>query len=231
MHLYRHYHLNFYRFGTKIPLFAPKTLFSMEKLGNIKKIFEKRRSVYTLSPNSTLKNSQLIELLREIVRYVPSAFDSRSTRLVLLTGKAHQRLWEIVEEVLREIVAPEKFALTEQKIKTSFASGYGTILFFEDEAVVRSMQAHFPLYRDHFLSWSEHTSAMHQYAVWIALAEAGMGASLQHYNPLIDRRVCEEWQLPHSWRLIAQMPFGVASAPTPPKSLDGAEEQLKIFTE
>jgi predicted oxidoreductase (fatty acid repression mutant protein) len=203
----------------------------MEKLGIIKKIFEKRRSVYALSPNTTLKDSQLIELLREIVRYVPSAFDSRSTRLVLLTGKAHRHLWQIVKEVLCEVVAPEKFARTEQKIDTSFASGYGTILFFEDEAVVRNMQEHFPLYRDNFIAWSEQTSAMHQYAVWVALAEAGMGASLQHYNPLIDRRVHEEWQLPHSWRLVAQMPFGVASVPAPPKNFDGAANQLKIFTE
>ena len=203
----------------------------MDKLRNFKKIIEKRRSVYALSPNSTLKDSQLVELLREVIKYTPSAFDSRSTRLVLLTGKAHQRLWEIVKDVLREVVAPDKFARTEQKIDTSFASGYGTILFFEDEAVVRSMQEHFPLYRDNFLSWSEHTSAMHQYAVWCALAEVGMGASLQHYNPLIDRRVSEQWQLPHSWRLVAQMPFGVAIAPTPEKSFDGAEDQLKIFTE
>ena len=203
----------------------------MEKLGIIKKIFEKRRSVYALSPNTTLKDSQLIELLREIVRYVPSAFDSRSTRLVLLTGKAHRHLWQIVKEVLSEVVAPEKFARTEQKIDTSFASGYGTILFFEDEAVVRNMQEHFPLYRDNFPTWAEHTSAMHQYAVWTALANVGMGASLQHYNPLIDNRVREAWHLPHSWQLKAQMPFGIAAAPAPEKSFDGAEEQLRIFTE
>ena len=203
----------------------------MEKLHNIKKIVTKRRSIYALSPNSTLKDSQLAELLREIVRYVPSAFDSRSTRLVLLTGKAHQRLWQITKEILREVVAPDKFTRTEQKIDTSFASGYGTVLFFEDEVVVRRMQEHFPLYRDYFPSWSEHTSAMHQYCVWIALAEAGMGASLQHYNPLIDRRIREEWQLPHSWRLVAQMPFGVTLSAAAPKSFDGAEDQLKIFTE
>ena len=203
----------------------------MEKLLNIRKILEKRRSVYTLSTNTTLKDSQLIELLREIVRFVPSAFDSRSTRLVLLTGKAHQRLWDIVKDVLREIAAPEKFGHTEQKIDLAFASGYGTILFFEDESVIREMQTRFPLYRDNFVTWSEHTSAMHQYATWIALAEVGMGASLQHYNPLIDKRVRETWQLPQDWRLIAQMPFGVNNAPLPEKHFDRAEEQLRIFTE
>lgn len=203
----------------------------MEKLGNIRKFLERRRSIYTLSPHSTLKDSQLAELLHEVVRYTPSAFDSRSTRLALLTGKAHHRLWEIVKESLQEIVPPEVFVRSEQKIDTSFAAGYGTILFFEDWAVVSEMQAHFPLYRDNFPTWAEHTSAMHQYAAWVALANVGMGASLQHYNPLIDNRVREEWHLPHSWHLKAQMPFGIALSPAPEKSFDGAEEQLQIYTE
>lgn len=208
-----------------------KVRFIMEKSQHITKIFEKRRSVYTLSPHSTLKDSKLVALLYDVVKFTPSAFDSRSTRLLLLTGEAHHYLWDIVKAELREIVAPAIFARTEQKIDTSFAAGYGTILFFEDEAVIRDMQAHFPLYRDNFPTWAEHTSAMHQYAAWIALAEVGMGASLQHYNPLIDARVREKWQLPHSWRLIAQMPFGIATAPTPEKHFDGAEEQLRVVAE
>lgn len=30
---------------------------------------------------------------------------------------------------------------------------------------------------------------MAEYATWLALTEAGLGASLQHYNPLIDEAV------------------------------------------
>ena len=36
-----------------------------------------------------------------------------------------------------------------------------------------------------------------------------IGASLQHYNPLIDNEVREHWGLPGQWQLIAQMPFGI----------------------
>lgn len=203
----------------------------MVKTQNITKILEKRRSVYTLSPNSTLKESRLVELLYDVVKYVPSAFDSRSTRLVLLTGQAHNRLWGIVKEALCEVVAPENFAHTEQKIDRSFASGYGTVLFYEDQGVISEMQSRYPLYRDNFPIWSEQTSAMHQFATWCALAEAGMGASLQHYNPLIDTRVREAWNLPRDWRLIAQMPFGVATAPIGEKRFDNVEEQLRVERE
>lgn len=203
----------------------------MEKSNNITKIFEKRRSVYTLSPHSTLKETKLITLLHDVLKYTPSAFDSRSTRLVLLTGKAHHRLWAIVKETLCEVVAPEIFVHTEQKINTAFDAGYGTILFFEDWGVVSDMQSRYPLYRDNFPIWAEQTSAMHQFATWCSLAEAGMGASLQHYNPLIDTRVREAWHMPHEWRLIAQMPFGVAAGPVAAKRFDNVEDQLRLFAE
>ena len=44
------------------------------------------------------------------------------------------------------------------------------------------------------------------------LEDAGMGASLQHYNPLIDDEVRKAWNLPGDWKLVAQMPFGVPVA-------------------
>ena len=39
------------------------------------------------------------------------------------------------------------------------------------------------------------------------LEDAGMGASLQHYNPLSDDEVRKAWNLPGDWKLVAQMPF------------------------
>ncbi|NFV72581.1 nitroreductase, partial [Clostridium botulinum] len=36
----------------------------------------------------------------------------------------------------------------------------------------------------------------------------GFGASLQHYNELIEEDVKKEWNIPNNWKLIAQMPFG-----------------------
>jgi predicted oxidoreductase (fatty acid repression mutant protein) len=50
---------------------------------------------------------------------------------------------------------------------------------------------------------------MLQFALWTALEDMGFGASLQHYNPLIDKAVSERWLIGKSWRLIAQMPFGL----------------------
>lgn len=36
---------------------------------------------------------------------------------------------------------------------------------------------------------------MHQLVVWTALETEGLGATLQHYNPIIDDEVKNEWNI------------------------------------
>lgn len=196
---------------------------------SFKQSLERRRSYYELSDRPIVDDGQIADIVRFAVKYVPSAFNSQSTRLVLLLHSAHTKLWDIVKETLRGIVPPEAFGRTESKIDTSFASGYGTVLFFEDRNVVEELQRKFPTYADNFPSWAEQTSAMHQLAVWTMLENAGMGASLQHYNPLIDNSVRETWQLPGHWRLIAQMPFGAALDTPPEKEFGPIDERVFVF--
>jgi predicted oxidoreductase (fatty acid repression mutant protein) len=52
---------------------------------------------------------------------------------------------------------------------------------------------------------------MLQFAIWSQLEAEGLGATIQHYNPIIDKEVKDAFNIPSAWRLIAQMPFG---APT-----------------
>ena len=120
---------------------------------------------------------------------------------------------------------------TEEKIDGCFACGYGTILYFEDMAIVRSLQESFPTYKDNFPIWAEQTDAMHQLAVWTMLEDAGMGASLQHYNPLIDDEVRKAWNLPGDWKLVAQMPFGVPVAQPGSKEVMSLDERVFEFTD
>lgn len=196
---------------------------------NICEALQRRRSYYALLDESPVSDGQIGELVRFAVKHIPSAFNSQSARLVLLLHEHHRALWEIVKRTLQGIVPEADFPRTAEKIDRSFAAGYGTVLFFEDAETVRDLQRRFPLYADNFPVWSEHTSAMHQLALWTLLEEAGFGASLQHYNPLVDTAVRERWGLPANWRLIAQMPFGVPAAPPGPKSFEPTEDRMRIF--
>lgn len=196
---------------------------------NFKEALRHRRSYYALSALSPISDEQIEEIVRFAVTHVPSAFNSQSTRIVLLLGKQHNRLWNIVKETLQEIVPAEAFAQAKAKIDGSFASGYGTVLYFEDTSVVTILQNQFPLYAHNFPVWSQHTSAMHQLAIWTMLEDAGFGASLQHYNPLIDKSVRREWNLPEEWTLVAQMPFGTPTAEPAKKEFKPLDERVKVF--
>lgn len=188
-----------------------------------------RRSVYGLSNKIALSDDELRQNLAEVVKNVPSAYNVQSARVVLLLGEQHQKLWQIVRDSLYPLVPPEKRAATESKIQESFAAGYGTILFFEDTEALEDMQNKFPLYKDKFSIWAEQANGMLQYAVWTMLAAAGIGASLQHYNPLVDEKVKQTWKLPEFWQLKAQMPFGGIKTPPTDKTFISLAEKLKVF--
>lgn len=187
-----------------------------------------RRSYYALGNNSSA-TEDVVHAVREVVRTLPSAFNSQSTRIVLLLDEEHTKLWNIVKETLRPLVPADAFAKTEAKINRSFAAGEGTVLYFEDMTVIRRLQDSFPLYRDNFPTWAQHTSAMHQLAIWTMLDDMGLGASLQHYNPLIDDEVCRTWQLPAEWMLIAQMPFGTPLDVPAPRQVGELSQRIRIF--
>jgi len=172
----------------------------------------RRRTQYSLGRDLPLSQADTIALIQEAVRQSPSSFNSQSSRAVILFGDESLKFWGFVKDALRAIVPADAFAPTEAKID-GFAAGAGTVLFYEDSAPVKALQEQFPLYADNFPVWSEHATGIAQYAVWTALSEANIGASLQHYNPLPDAAVAAEWDIPSTWTLRAQMPFGSHAAP------------------
>ena len=181
-------------------------------------LFTNRRTQYALGRNLPLSEAEVDALIRQAMRVAPSSFNSQSSRAVILFGAASEKLWRVItKETLRPMVPADAFASTDAKMD-AFAAGAGTVLFYEDQDVIKELQQKFPLYADNFPIFSEHSAGMAQYAVWTALAEAGIGASLQHYAPLIDAEVARTWDVPASWKLRAQMPFGSNEAPFPEKT-------------
>ena len=192
--------------------------------------YRKRRSIYDLDSTLPISEDELLEILELCILQVPSAFNSQSARMVLLLKEANQKFWQMVLNKLLEVTPPAKFDSTKIKI-SSFAAGYGTILFFEDSATVTELQTQYPLYKDAFLQFSCQSSGMLQYMVWTALAASNIGASLQHYNPIIDEDVKRYWRIPDSWQLLSQMPFGKIKSKAPAKNYLPLNNRFKIYDE
>ena len=188
---------------------------------------EKRRSIYTISKQSPISDEKIKEIIEHAVKHAPSAFNMQSTRVVLLLGEQHDKLWDITTETLRKIVPEAAFSDTKAKMDM-FKSGYGSVLFFNEETIVQHLQKEYSTYADKFPIYADQSTGMLQYIVWTALELEGFGATLQHYNPLIDSDVKKEWGIPDSWKLTAQMPFGIPTAPAAEKSFSPIEERVIV---
>lgn len=161
---------------------------------------EKRRSVYQLNKELPVPAAEVTSLVERLTELVPDAFNMKSQRVVVALGAKQDELWDTIYDVFGGKVAREKIDM--------FKSAAGTVLFFIDDATVTSMQEQFPRYAENFGPWSEQSNGMLQIAVWSGLRDLGIGANIQHYNPVIDDAVKKLFDLPERWQLIAQMPFG-----------------------
>lgn len=191
-------------------------------------LMKKRRTIYHLGNQLPISEDRVTAIIKEAVKESPTAFNSQTSRVVVLFGEQHQKLWDIVKNTLKKLVPAEAFSATEAKIN-SFAAGAGSILYFEDTDIVKGLQEQFPLYADNFPIWSEQASGMAQLSVWTALATENVGASLQHYNPIIDDEVHATWDLPKTWKLRAQMVFGSIEQEAGEKNYMEDDARFKIF--
>ncbi|EGP4764996.1 nitroreductase family protein [Enterococcus faecium] len=187
-----------------------------------------RRSIYHLGRNVSLSNEELTALIKEAIKESPTAFNAQSTRAVILFGDAHEKLWEITEEALRPLTPAEAFPNTQNKL-AGFKNGYGTVLFFKDTDVVKGLQKQFELYADNFPDWSEQSNGIATANTWVALVDKGLGANLQHYNPVIDEAVAKEWNIPSNWKLRSQLVFGSPETPAGEKEYMNDADRFRVF--
>ncbi|MEC3941089.1 nitroreductase family protein [Enterococcus mundtii] len=191
-------------------------------------ILKNRRSIYDLGRNVSQSNEELTTLIQEAIKESPTAFNAQSTRAVILFGDAHEKLWEMTEEALRPLTPADAFPNTQNKL-ASFKKGYGTVLFFKDTDVIKNLQEQFALYADNFPDWSEQSNGIATANTWVALSEEGLGANLQHYNPVIDKAVAKEWSIPANWKLRAQLVFGSPESPAGEKEYMNDADRFRVF--
>ncbi|CAG9993815.1 hypothetical protein V2G26_020363 [Clonostachys chloroleuca] len=192
-------------------------------------VLQNRRTYYALSKNlGSVTPARVQELVNQTTLHTPSSFNAQSNRLVVLFGAEHDKLWDITSDSLKAIVPEDKWQPTADRL-AGFKGAAGTVLFFEDEETVQGQQKAFALYADRFPGWAAQSLGMQQLALWAALENEGLGANLQHYNPIIDDKVAAQWSLPATWKLNAQLVFGGKEGEAGPKEFKPLEERVKVF--
>lgn len=187
----------------------------------IQESLQKRRSYYTINDQLPVAEATVEACIAQLTELVPDAFNMKSSRVVVAFGEAHKKLWDNIYDAFGGKVPRAKI--------DSFRAGAGTVLYFYDEETVEGMQAQFPRYAENFPLWALQSSGMLQLSVWSGLRELGVGASVQHYNPVIDDAVRAQFNLPDRYRLIAQMPFGGIVEEPEPKEREDVSKRVAFF--
>ena len=75
--------------------------------------FTKRRTQYSLGKQLPISQADAGALIQEAIRQAPSAFNSQSSRAVILFSAESVKFWELVKDALRPMVPAESFGATE----------------------------------------------------------------------------------------------------------------------
>lgn len=190
---------------------------------------EKRRSVYALGTDSKYTQKDIEARIREVVKQVPTAFNSQTTRIVVLFDEASTKFWDHIYDVQKNVLEGGMVDWM-NGVVTGAKNGIGTVLFFEDRDAVKEM----PAQGAREEAYKQNNNANAQYGVWLALAEMNLGASLQHFNvgyeQGFDKATKAMFNLPASYEMIAQMPFGSIEQELSEKEHIDTDVQVKVFS-
>lgn len=193
-------------------------------------LVKKRRTAYAIGNNTDLTNKEITERIREVAKEIPSANNSQTTRLVVVFGEDNIKLWSHILDVQKDVMQGAMWDMM-SGVMEGAKGGVGTVLFFEDNAAVEGALGK----GERAETYKHHNDANTQYAIWLALTELGLGGSLQHMNigfeQGFDKSVKEMFDLPASYEMIAQMPFGSIEAAANEKEYIDGNEQVRVFGE
>ena len=190
--------------------------------------FAKRHSFYEINQSIPCSRDDITKMILRALELYPSSFNSQSSRLLVLYQDEHKRFWNLVKQELLNTAPQDKQDAIKNRI-ASFSSGFGTILYFIDTSIVHAQEKAMPLYAENFNNWAMQSSAMLQFMIWSAFANNNIGASLQHYNPLVNQMVEKTFNIDKNWELVAQMPFGGIKSIPQPHIVENLNEKISIL--
>lgn len=193
-------------------------------------LMKERQSVYKIGKNSPVSLDQVKDQLTRLAQEAPSAFNSQTSRYVIISGQAHDLFWDTIHEVQKEVLSPEMYEIMSERFVNA-KQGLGTVLLFEDRDQVDSM----PTNKQRAHLYKENNHAMAALTVWLGLSELGLGASLQHHNigyeEGFDQVIRDLLGLPDSYEMLAQMPFGSIEEPGANKDKIDPQVQVQVISE
>ncbi|MDO4680752.1 MAG: nitroreductase family protein [Aerococcus sp.] len=189
-------------------------------------LLKERRSTYVMSANTSVSEDAIVSRLRENLQQVPTAYNAQTTRYVVLFGDANKKLWQHLYDVQKDVLQSDQWEQYGPVIE-SYQNVLGTVVFFEDQDALE----HIP--GGSRETYKQNNAGNGQLVTWLTLTELGLGATLNHFNigyaQGFDSKVRELFNLPDTYEMTAQMPFGAIEQAPYPKETISTDEQVKVI--
>lgn len=200
-------------------------------LTEFSELLESRRSVYNLGKETDLSQEEIVTGIRHAVHNTPSAFNSQTSRVVVLFDEAKTKFWDHVYETQKDLLPEQSKDFLLGAIENARDEALGTALVFEDHEALDQM----PSNETRTNVYKDQNSAMVHYAIWLRLKELNLGASLQHFNlgyeQGFDAETRKLFDLPDTYELVAELPFGSIKEPAQEKDHIDTHKEVQVRTE
>lgn len=197
-------------------------------MSKLTELVKKRRTQYAIGKNTELSNEEIADYITQIVKDVPTAFNSQTSRVAVVFGENSVKLWDHILDVQKDVLQGEMWDMM-SGVMEGAKNGLGTVLFFEDLDAVEAM----PVNGTRGEAYKQNNNANTQYATWLGITQLGLGGSLQHFNvgyeQGFDKSVKELLDLPERWELQAQMPFGSIEGEVAEKEYIADNERVRVI--
>lgn len=110
-------------------IFSPSTRATTARMASTKPFSEAvkaRRTYYALDSSSPIPDARIQEVVSHAILHVPSAFNSQTSRVVILLNDEHKKCWDLIAEIYKQQLSAEKFEHANQRFQ-GFRKGYGTV--------------------------------------------------------------------------------------------------------
>lgn len=188
-------------------------------------LVNKRGSVYDIGKNSPYSAHDVADRIKEFSAKLPSAMNSQTTRFVLVEGEVNDKVWDMINKDQKTALSEDMYEMMAPRFDQA-KKGLGTVLMFESRDAVEVL----PTSPERSQLYKENHHGIAAYAVWLALREMDLGASLQHHNVGFDqgydKQIRDYLDLPSDWEMLAQMPFGSIETEAEEKETMDVEDQV-----
>ena len=105
---------------------------------------EGRRTIYKIENKSPISDERIAELVTFAIKHCPSPYNVQSARAVILFREQHEKLWDMADAMLKRSMPEAAYQGLAPKVQ-GFKNGYGSILWFEDDAALKLLQEKNPV--------------------------------------------------------------------------------------